>query len=216
MARLQASTLFTLLVSLATASLPQRPAIHPSPYQPGQHATHISPARLTNLTCTVPSSQNASAALLTALQTCNNGGTVLLPGSYTLASPLDLTFLSHIDIVLSGTISFTDDIAFWTSPEGAFNITYQNSSTFWRIGGEDVNIYGGGTLNGNGETWWDAAETEDGLVRPILFVVDGLKGGTISGLNFVNPPNVSIFWGFGKKKKIWERLRSTVWLIDRL
>lgn len=187
-----------LAATTTTASGPvhlARPNIRPFPLSTGSPA-HVSPARLANKTCIVPASTNgsdSSPAILAAFTACNNGGTVVLDAAYTIASPLDLTFLKQVDVSLTGTISFTPNIAFWTGAGGAFPITYQNSSTFWKFGGEDVNIFGGGvgTLDGHGEVWWNAKLTNSSLVRPIMFVVDGLKGATISGLNFVNPPNVS-------------------------
>lgn len=192
--------LLATLTATASALSLARPNIQPFPLTTGS-AIYYSPSRDSNRTCVVPASTNGSdsaPAILSAFQTCNNGGTVVLDAVYTISSPLNLTFLSHVDVSLTGTINFNPDIAFWTSADGAFPITYQNSSTFWKFGGEDVNIYGGGvgTINGNGEVWWDAQLTNDSLVRPILFVADGLEGATISGLNFVNPPNVS------KRKKI--------------
>ncbi|PSR78242.1 polygalacturonase [Coniella lustricola] len=171
-----------------------RPAIQPFPYNTG-YASFTSLARDANKTCVVAAPANASvdaaSTILAAFETCNNGGTVILDAEYTIASRLDLTFLQSVDVAITGTINFADDIDYWTSPEGAFSITYQNSSTFWKIGGTDVNIYGNsvGVINGNGETWWEAAQSNDTLVRPILFVADGLEGATISGLNYVNPPN---------------------------
>lgn len=173
-----------------------RPSIQPYPYNTG-YASLVSPARDANKTCVVAAPANSSAdsspAILSAFQTCNNGGTVVLDAEYTIASRLDLTFLQSIDVAITGTLNFAADIDYWTSSDGAFSITYQNSSTFWKVGGTDVNIYGNGVgvLNGNGETWWEAAESNDTLVRPILFVADGLEGATISGLTYINPPNVS-------------------------
>lgn len=190
------------LTATASAFSLDRPDIQPFPLTTGSPA-YNSPSRDSNKTCVVPASTNGSdsaPAILSAFQTCNDGGTVVLDTVYNISSPLNLTFLSHVDVSITGTISFNPDIAFWTSADGAFPITYQNSSTFWKFGGEDVNIYGGGvgTINGNGEVWWDAQLTNDSLVRPILFVADGLEGATISGLNFVNPPNVSV----GKKEEV--------------
>lgn len=176
-----------------------RPALQPSPFHPGA-PRHVSPARDANKTCFVPPSQDnnntadASPAILAAFRACNHGGTVVLDADYTIASPLNLTFLESVDVALTGTVSFTDDIEYWTSGDGgAYRIVYQNSSAFWVLGGTDVNIYGGGVgvLNGNGERWWNASLTNDTLLRPILFVADGLRGATISGMNYVNPPNVS-------------------------
>lgn len=58
--------------------------------------------------------------------------------------------------------------------------------------GKDVNIYGNGTgtIDGAGQAWWEAFASNASLLRPILFVTDGLEGGSITGLNLVNSPNV--------------------------
>lgn len=195
-----ASTAIHLLLAVTLAATGSalsltRPNTQPFPLTTGSPA-YFSPPRVANKTCVVPASTNGSdsaPAILSAFQTCNNGGTIVLDAEYTISSPLNLTFLSHVDVSLTGSVSFTPDIAFWTGAGGAYPITYQNSSTFWLLGGEDVNIYGGGvgTINGNGEVWWNASLTNSSLVRPILFVADGLEGATISDLNYVNPPNVS-------------------------
>jgi galacturan 1,4-alpha-galacturonidase len=110
-----------------------------------------------------------------------------LDAKYTIAQPLDLTFLNTVDIVITGEISFTPDIPFWVA--NSFRYTYQTASLFWQIGGTDVNIYGGGTTNGNGQVWWDALVTNSTLLRPILMGIIGLQGGSISNLKLINPPN---------------------------
>lgn len=192
-------------ISVASAILPTspysgqtiltRPDIQPFPFDTGYARRTFAP-RNPDKTCFVPPSKNgsdSSPAILAAFNACNNGGTIVLDSNYTIASPLNLTFLDSVDVALSGTVNFKADINYWTGG-GAYTITYQNSSTFWVIGGTDVNIYGGGVgiLNGNGEAWWNASLTNDTLMRPILFVADGLKGATISGLHYVNPPNVKL------------------------
>lgn len=170
----------------------RRPNIVPYPYSPGlPHA--VSPPRDPNKLCIVPALGNGeddAPAILAAFHRCNNGGTVLLNNNYTILSPLDLTFLQSVDVAISGIVNFGTNITQWVATD--FKYTYQTSSTMWRFGGEDVNIYGGdiGTINGNGQVWWDANALNSSLLRPILFVVDGLNHGTVSHLNFKNPPNV--------------------------
>lgn len=58
----------------------------------------------------------------------------------------------------------------------------------WRIGGKDVNIFGGGTIDGNGQTWWDQRILTPDMLRPDLLLIDGLDGGSISNLNMINSP----------------------------
>lgn len=71
----------------------------------------------------------------------------------------------------------------------AWQITFQNSTTFWQIGGEDVNIYGGGTIDGNGQVWYDLLAVNATVQRPILMGIIGLEGSTIGPLKLRNAPS---------------------------
>ncbi|THC97115.1 hypothetical protein EYZ11_003433 [Aspergillus tanneri] len=51
---------------------------------------------------------------------------------YTIGTALDLTFLRNIEL---GKL---------------FKRTFQNMTTLFQLGGENVNVHGGGTLDGNG------------------------------------------------------------------
>ncbi|KAK1238531.1 hypothetical protein MKX07_006677 [Trichoderma sp. CBMAI-0711] len=96
-----------------------------------------------------------SSLVTETFKRCNRGGTVVLNEEYVIASPLDLTFLESVDVAITGTIKFTNDIDFWVV--NSFKYDFQNSSAFWRFGGKDVNIYGGGhgLIDGNGQAWYD-------------------------------------------------------------
>ena len=52
--------------------------------------------------------------------------------------------------------------------------------TLWT--GNDVNIYGGGTIDGNGQVWYDLYAANIYTLRPVLFGLDGLHNSTISNL----------------------------------
>lgn len=89
---------------------------------------------------------------------------------------------------IEGTIQFTSNVTYWLA--NSFKIPFQNTSSFFVLGGQDVNIYGGGTIDGQGQVWWDLIPvSNDTLNRPILFNIDGLHGGTISHLHLMNPPD---------------------------
>ena len=107
---------------------------------------------------------------------------------YSIGSPLDLTHLSHVDIDIQGDITFTNDTEYWEA--NAFQYDFQDARSFFKLGGEDVNVYGGGTLDGNGQPWWDKFYTNKTVKRPILFATVGLHGGSISNLSLNNSP----FW----------------------
>ncbi|KAI0602621.1 glycoside hydrolase family 28 protein [Biscogniauxia sp. FL1348] len=166
-----------------------RPDIQPFPFNAGR-ARPLSPSR--NATCYVVSQgpgADDAPAILSAFQECNNGGTVILDTDYTIGTALDLTFLEGVDVALSGSVTFSNDIDYWTA--NSFRYDFQNSTAFWKIGGRDVNIYGGGAglIDGNGQAWWDAFAANSSLLRPIALVVDGLEGGSITGLRMINSPN---------------------------
>jgi galacturan 1,4-alpha-galacturonidase len=188
--------------SLDRSPVLTRPAIEAWPLSPGRTHT-VSPGRNPNRFCFVERSSKSSddaANILKAFRNCNHGGTVVLDKNYTIESPLDLTFLHSIDVAITGTVSFTPNISYWL--ENSFKYAYQDASAMWRFGGEDVNIYGNGVgvINGNGQPWYDGLAANSSLQRPVLFVVDGLHGGSVTGLHMVNPPSVSLVRETNEKK----------------
>jgi galacturan 1,4-alpha-galacturonidase len=87
---------------------------------------------------------------------------------------------------IQGTLQFTNDTDYWQ--KNAFNQVFQNATTFFQLGGEDVNVYGGGTIDGNGQVWYDLYAKDIYILRPILFGTIGLKGGSISDINMRYSP----------------------------
>ncbi|KAI1436418.1 polygalacturonase [Xylaria sp. CBS 124048] len=170
-------------------SIISRPNIQPFPHNSGRAIPH-SPQRTRSCSVTAHGrGEDDAPHILKAFKDCNNGGTIVLDGNYTIATALDLTFLDGVDIALSGSITFKADIDYWVA--NSFKYAFQNSTAFWKIGGRDVNFYGGGVglIDGNGQPWWDSFATNPSLLRPIAMVVDGLQGGSITGLRMINPPN---------------------------
>ncbi|KAL4960061.1 putative extracellular exo-polygalacturonase [Aspergillus stella-maris] len=129
-----------------------------------------------------------SEFILSALKECNIGGKVVFDEDveYTIGTALDLTFLKHVDLEILGRITFTPDTDYWQ--ENSFKHTFQNATTFFNLGGEDVNVYGGGTLDGNGQVWYDLYAEDPLILRPILFGIIGLHGGTIGPLKLRYSP----------------------------
>lgn len=138
-----------------------------------------------NKVCYVKSQNNGtddSAYILDAILACNNGGHVVFTEgtNYTIGTALNLTFLNHIDIDIQGHIQFTNDTNYWQA--NSFKLIFQNASTFWEIGGNDVAIYGGGTIDGNGQVWYDLYAQNIYTLRPILMGIVGLHNSIISDL----------------------------------
>ncbi|KAI9046081.1 extracellular exo-polygalacturonase-like protein [Aspergillus affinis] len=151
-----------------------------------------SPAR--NRTCVVEShndhATDDSEYILEAVNACNPGGHVLFPReqSYQIGRPLNLTHLSQVDLDIQGAIQFSDDLTYWQNH--TFDLEFQNSTSFVLLGGKDVNVYGGGSIHGNGQLWWDAYAKDKTIKRPILLATAGLQGGSVSDLNMLSSP----FW----------------------
>ncbi|KAK7513865.1 polygalacturonase precursor [Phyllosticta citriasiana] len=178
----------TSLVAPPAELIPERPSISVGPIPP-YRPLPTSPPR--NRTCVVSATGNGTddgPAILDAFKSCNNGGAVVLSENttYTIGTALDLTFLEHVDWVIGGTVLFTNDTDYWQ--KAGFNQTFQNATTFFQLGGSDVNVYGGGTLDGQGQAWWDLYASDIYILRPILFGTIGLHGGSIADLNLRNSP----------------------------
>ncbi|MCJ1376235.1 hypothetical protein MMC20_007476 [Loxospora ochrophaea] len=166
-----------------------RPTISFAPYHPSK-AQIPSPSR--NRTCFVQSHNDNvtddSPYILQAIDDCNCGGHVVFTEGtkYIIGTALNLTYLSHIDLDIQGYIQFTNDTDYWQA--NSFKQIFQNATTFFQLGGEDVNVYGGGTLDGNGQVWYDLYAQNIYILRPVLFGTIGLKGGSISNLNLIYSP----------------------------
>lgn len=156
--------LFTLASAAKHFQIPPRPDVVPSPYNAGQSmpiSLPRDPDRYCQVKPVLPPQRDDAPSILQALQECNDGGTVVLDASYLIGSPLDLTFLKHVDIVITGNIAFDDaDVYYWDSH--SFKYTFQNQSVFWKVGGEDVNIYGDlglgegrSVVDGRGQAYWE-------------------------------------------------------------
>lgn len=183
---LAATPLYTI-----AASISQVPVLN-NLRSPRPITAQSSPAR--NKTCLVDSHNDGktddSKFVLDAVKECNNGGHVIFlqKSTYTIGEPLNLTHLSAVDLDVQGTIQFTKDTDYWQKK--SFRLVFQNATSFFLLGGKDVNVYGGGTFNGEGQIWWDAFAGNKKTNRPILFATVGLEKGSISDLSL----NASPFW----------------------
>ncbi|CAI6334432.1 unnamed protein product [Periconia digitata] len=166
----------------------ERPNHAIAPYKTGKP---LVPSPERNKTCIIQSHGNGlddSDHILSAIHECNPGGHVVFQKNqtYTVGTALDLTFLRSIDLDIQGTIVFSNDTDYWQA--NSFNQTFQNATTFFQLGGSDVNVYGGGTLDGNGQVWYDLYAEDIYILRPILFGTIGLHGGRIEDLNLRYSP----------------------------
>jgi len=93
-------------------------------------------------------------------------------------------------------VQYTPDIAKW-SPQ-SYYLTYQNASTYFFLSGNQISLYGGGTIDANGQVWWDYNNKQTGTAggsstsfeRPIPLTVGNATNVLVKNINFVNSP----FW----------------------
>ncbi|KAE9992179.1 hypothetical protein EG327_009913 [Venturia inaequalis] len=172
-----------------TTSLPgNRPPINIYPKKPFKPFPS-SPKR--TKVCFVKSNNDSKADdsdhVLSAVQKCNNGGHIVFVESqtYIIGKALNLT-LNHVDLDIQGRIQFTNNTDYWQA--NSFKQIFQNATTFFQLSGNDVNVFGGGTLDGNGQAWYDLYAEDIYTLRPILFGAVGLHNSTIQNLNFRYSP----------------------------
>ncbi|KAL1691821.1 glycoside hydrolase family 28 protein [Schizophyllum commune] len=124
-------------------------------------------------------------AFLAAVTDCD---TITIPADTTLniSTRLNMTGLSNTHIDLQGTISFNPDIPYWSG--NGFYFDFQNSITAWLLGGTNVTLSGGGTLDGKGQPWYDEFASNSSLLRPIILTVYQGDGVTVKDIAMVNAP----------------------------
>ncbi|KAK3329175.1 exopolygalacturonase [Apodospora peruviana] len=221
--------LTTLLAIIATTvtvaagyKLSSRPVLRPMPYN--SRMPFPNPPARDSKVCVVNTHGDGvtddSFSILFALWDCNDGGHVLFPRgeTYTIGTALDLTFLKHIDIDIQGRIQFTNDTTYWQA--NSFSFIFQNVTSFFKLGGEDVWIYGDqngaavcrarttpndaryfgdkkerlmtllsdGTIDGNGQVWYDTYAANIYTLRPVLVGIDGLRDSVLSNLVLRHSP----------------------------
>ncbi|KAI0716739.1 pectin lyase-like protein [Earliella scabrosa] len=137
-------------------------------------------------------------AINAAFERCAKKSRVVLDKYYVVDTLLVTKDLDDVEIELSGTIQYTPNIAKW-SPQSLY-LTYQNATTFWFLSGNNIYLYGGGTIDGNGQVWWDtynrtrdsgtAGGSSTTFARPIPLTVGNATNVLVEDLREIGSP----FW----------------------
>ena len=118
---------------------------------------------------------------------CAKDSLVVFPGDvYHINTPLTTTGLDNVSIHHFGRLLWSDDVDYWLTV--TMPIGFQNQSTVWYFGGDNVQWDGHfkGTLDGNGQYWYDWAKSEGNLPhRPMMINWRYLTNSHIQRLNFV-------------------------------
>ncbi|KAB8219245.1 pectin lyase fold/virulence factor [Aspergillus novoparasiticus] len=145
-------------------------------------------------TCVVPAGgSNATddaPAIVHAFKKCGRGGKVVFkPTTYHIGSVMNITWLEDVDIDFGGTLLWGTNIQYWLNH--SLPVGYQNQSTAFILGGNNVRIdgHGVGTLDGNGDTWYqwikEQPNTSNYPGRPHAITFNGLTNSVVRGLRFL-------------------------------
>lgn len=156
--------------------------------------------RATKKTCHVKAlggGQDDSSNIISAFSQCQKNSVIVLDGNYTVGKLLVSNF-NNVEIQLTGSLQYTNDISYW-SPNSLY-MTYQNATTFWFLSGENIHLHGPGTIDGNGQIWWDTYATSKNsgvaggssttFARPIPLTVGNATNVVVENLRIVQSP----FW----------------------
>lgn len=86
-------------------------------------------------------------------------------------------------------MQWSTDIQYWLN--NSLEVGYQNQSTAWILGGDNVRIngHGVGTLDGNGDYWYEWISQQENTSnypgRPIALTLSGLTNSVVKGVNFL-------------------------------
>ncbi|KAJ5808673.1 hypothetical protein N7474_009942 [Penicillium riverlandense] len=160
----------------------------------GVHRQKYPNRRTVTIRASKSDTDDVSTDFLWGIKQANHGGRLLLQKgkTYVIGKKLDLSFLDNIEVQLEGEIKFTNNITYWQANN--FYYDFQKSITFWVWGGQDIKIFGHGTLNGNGQEWYNAFAGQEILnpdntfYRPILFLTDNATRVSIEGITQLNSP----------------------------
>lgn len=130
-------------------------------------------------TCVVAKSSSDDAITIAqAFNSCKNGGTVNFPKgtTYYLKTPVDIQGLSGVTVNFQGEIVLP-----------IFNKSFKGGNAYISIKGDHINFSGGGTIVGNGQTWWDIKDTTAPTVLRI-----GATNSDFGNFNILNSPRAHL------------------------
>lgn len=151
-----------------------------SPYQASTNSSDNAAA--------IQAAINASAAGATTNGAA--GGTVRIPAGVFLSGPL--TFKSSVNLQLdAGAVLRMLPFGQWP---GSTNANGASINLLGATNLTDIAISGAGTIDGQGQPWWNALETNSSFLRPILIRFQGCNRQLIQGVTLTNSPmfNISV------------------------
>ncbi|KAI9064784.1 glycoside hydrolase family 28 protein [Trametes sanguinea] len=153
--------------------------------------THAVPSSLTpsaSGTCTLTASGSDDAPAFLKAAADSSCSTVTIPSGTTLSiqSKMNMTGTLNKHINVQGTIKFNPDIDYWA--DNAFTFDFQDQVAFWLLGGKNIVLDGGGTIDGSGQAWYDAFAKHSSTLRPILLTIFQATNVTVQNIHMINGP----------------------------
>lgn len=124
-------------------------------------------------------------AIASAIAACPSG-TILLPSGteYHLNTALSLENCTGCTLALEGTLTASTDLTYWSTQDAMITLSGVSGATL-------TSTTGKGVFNGSGQAAWDAFAADTSLSRPtMLLITDASSGVLVSGLTFLDAPNV--------------------------
>ncbi|KAL9109086.1 MAG: hypothetical protein Q9227_006177 [Pyrenula ochraceoflavens] len=141
-------------------------------------------------TCTVPASgkntTDDAPAIRNAFNECGQGGIVQFQNTtYYVNTVMDIQGLQDCDIDLQGTLVWSTDYHYWLN--NSLPVGYQNQSTAFILGGDNVHFdgHGYGTFNGNGQVWYRLGLSSNYPGRPHQITFNNLTNSVVEGIRFL-------------------------------
>jgi galacturan 1,4-alpha-galacturonidase len=149
-------------------------------------------------TCTIYSSRSNTTddapGILEAFRKCGRHGRVVFRNeTYYVNTVMNTTNLTDVEIDLHGTMVWSTNITYWLNNSLLYG--YQNQSSAWWVGGDQVTFkgHGYGTLDGNGQIWYNFVKGASNYPRrPHALTIWKATNSLFTGLRFVQSQMWSI------------------------
>ncbi|KAF9887540.1 hypothetical protein FE257_010118 [Aspergillus nanangensis] len=162
-------------------------ATHAIPHIPRSPDSTIQARAVCTPTAGGSSSIDDVPAIKSAITSCGNGGTIVIPSgsTYYLNSVLDFAGCKGCDFQVEGLLKFASNTAYWGGKTAMISVS--------KIAGLKIrSLTGQGVIDGNGQNAYDLFAADSSYDRPTLLYITGGSNIEVSNLRQKNPPNVFI------------------------
>ena len=133
--------------------------------------------------------QSSTAAIQNTLNkmAASGGGKVIIPTGLFLSGPLKLPSKVNLQLDKGAVLRLANDISTYPLEAGHYGNFIE------AIDATDIRISGSGTIDGQGEIWWQAFDAKKlSNRRPQMVYLVNPTRVEISGVTFLNPPNTHL------------------------